>query len=168
MTPEIQKWMQYIARPFIQKPGKVLEVGALDINGTVRQFFADADEYIGTDMEAGPNVDIVLDNKRLIHHFIGHRFDTIIACEVLEHDVQFWNTLFALRTLLADDGYLIITTPTFGFPLHRFPRDYWRFGEDAYRDVFFADMNILDIQHLDNAAGKGISLVGLARNSPHP
>lgn len=168
MTPQIEAWMELVARPFIQRPGKVLEVGALNINGTVRQFFADADEYIGTDMEPGPNVDLVLDNSKLINRFIGTRFDTIIACEVLEHDLKFWQTVFYLRTLLADDGFLIITTPTFGFPLHRYPRDYWRFGEDAYREVFFDKMDILDIRHLDNAAGKGISLAGIAQNSPHP
>lgn len=164
MTPEIQHWVETIARPLIKYPGKVLEVGALNINGTVRQFFPDAELYVGTDMEAGPNVDIVLDNSRLMEMFIGARFDTIIACEVLEHDIMFWQTLFYLRTLLADDGYLIITTPTFGFPLHRFPRDYWRFGEDAYREIFFTEMNILDLRHLDNQAGKGISLAAIAQN----
>ena len=164
MTPEIESWVKTVARRHIVKPGNVLEIGALDVNGNVRQYFPDATTYIGTDMQEGPNVDLVMDNNRLLYRFLGKRFDTIIACEVLEHDMYFWETVDALRILLADDGYLIITTPTFGFPLHRYPRDYWRFGEDAYREVFFEGLNILDIRHLDNQAGKGITLVGIAQN----
>jgi hypothetical protein len=163
MSPQIQAWVRDVARKHIIKPGHVLEVGALDVNGTVRQFFADAESYIGTDMEAGPNVDLVLDNSRLISQFIGKRFDTIIACSVLEHDVKFWQTVFYMRTLLAHDGYLLITTPTFHFPLHRFPRDYWRFGEDAFREVFFDGMNILALNHVDNPAGKRLCIAGVAQ-----
>jgi predicted SAM-dependent methyltransferase len=152
-----------IARNYISKPGKVLEIGALDVNGSVRQFFRDADAYVGTDMMAGPNVDIVMNNASLLHEFEGYKFDTVIACEVLEHDLDFLHTVFSMKQLLKTGGHLIITTPTFGFPLHRYPRDYWRFGEDAYREKFFADMTVLDLRHLDNAAGKGITLAGLAR-----
>lgn len=163
MSPQIQAWVQQVARKYILTPGHVLEIGALDVNGTVRQFFTDAKSYIGTDMEAGKNVDMVVDNSQLINRFIGTRFNTILACAVLEHDVKFWQTVFYLRTLLADGGYLLLTVPTFGFPLHRFPRDYWRFGEDAFREVFFEGMSILAINHVDNAAGKDLCIAGLAQ-----
>lgn len=163
MTPQIQTWVREIARKFVTHPGYVLEVGALDVNGTVRPYFADAIAYIGTDMMAGPNVDMVLNNSALPHNFINETFDTVIACEVLEHDLDFLHTVHSLRQVLRKGGFLIITTPTFGFPLHRYPRDYWRFGEDAYREVFFDEMAILDLRHLDNAAGKGITLAGIAR-----
>lgn len=163
MTPQIQKWMKDVARKYIANPGRVLEIGALDVNGTVRQFFADAEAYVGTDMMAGPHVDIVTNNSSLQFVFSETKFETIIACEVLEHDIDYAHTLYAMKQLLKPRGHLIITTPTFGFPLHRYPKDYWRFGEDAYREVFFADMTILDLRHLDNAAGKGITLAGIAR-----
>lgn len=167
MTPQIQKWVKTTARNFIAKPGRVLEIGALNVNGTVRQFFGDADSYIGTDMEAGPNVDIVVNNSELLKHFDTDgsllQFNTIIACEVLEHDKQFWHTVVMMKTLLKTGGHLIITTPSFGFPEHRYPRHYVNFGKDAYTDIFFEGMEILDLRHLDNAAGKGITLAGIAR-----
>ncbi len=163
MTPQIQKWMKEVARSFIPNPGRVLEIGALDVNGTVRQFFADADSYVGTDMEAGPNVDVVMNNGYLLHHFGLQRFDTVIACEVLEHDVDFKHTIYSMQYLLNPQGFLIITTPTFGFPEHRYPKHYYNFGKDAYTDIFFAGMEILDLRHLDNRAGKGITLAGIAR-----
>jgi SAM-dependent methyltransferase len=166
MTPEIQHWMQHIARRFIAAPGNVLEVGALNVNGTVRQYFSDAVSYLGTDMEAGPNVDMVVNGHDLFVKLISDidfLYDTVIACEVLEHDLDFKETLYNMKSLLNHGGHLIITTPTFGFPLHRYPKDYWRFGEDAYREVFFKDMEILDLRHLDNEYAPGITLAGIAR-----
>lgn len=162
MTPEIQAWMQRIRQQFRFAPGRVLEVGAQDINGTVRQYFPDALEYIGTDMQAGANVDIVLPNKRLLQHFGAKSFHTIIACEVLEHDVQFWSTLAQLKLMLKSGGHLIITTPTLGFPYHAYPCDYWRFTKDSYRDVFFKGMRILSLDTLDNAYAPQITLAGIA------
>lgn len=165
MTPQIQNWMEHYARPFISRPGRVLEVGSRDINGSVRQFFYDAEVYIGTDQEPGVGVDCVVNNKDLYNKFGKDApcFDTIIACEVFEHDHQFWWTHWQILQLLRPRGYLIVTTPTFGFPLHRYPKDYWRFGEDAYREFFFKDMEILDLRCLDNDAGPQISMVGIAR-----
>ena len=38
---------------------KVLEIGSLDINGSVRPLFEDAEYYLGIDMQEGPGVDLV-------------------------------------------------------------------------------------------------------------
>lgn len=147
-------------------PGAVLEVGAYNVNGTPRTVFeAVADSYIGTDMSAGPCVDQVVNNADLLTVFEPASFDTVICCECLEHDRHFWQTVESLRTLVKPAGHLIITTPTFKFPLHRFPKDYYRFGEDAYREVFFPDMDILDLRHLDNACGPRTIIGGIARQA---
>ena len=66
---------------------------------------------------------------------------------------------------LKTGGHLIITTPTFGFPLHRFPKDYWRFGEDAFREVFFAGFEILNLVHLDDdlIPAKNVTIAAIGR-----
>jgi hypothetical protein len=156
MTREIQNWIQSIAPTF--EHGRVLEIGAYNVNGTVRQFFKPT-EYIGTDMQAGPNVDKVLNNADLVKEFGFQSFDTVIACETLEHDITFWRTVQYLRAITRK--YLIITTPTFNFPLHRYPKDYWRFGEDAYREVFFEGMEVLNLTELKTKTGNVIC--GLAK-----
>lgn len=148
---------------FISAPGHVLEVGGYDVNGTVRQFFPDALSYLATDMVAGPNVDMVVNNHELDLKFRDQQFDTILCCETLEHDLDPIDTVWQLRALLKPGGHLIITAPTIGFPLHRYPVDVWRFTEDTYRLVFFATLEVLQISTLDNAAGPGISIVGIAR-----
>lgn len=144
-------------------PGRVLEIGSQDINGTVRQYFEDATEYIGTDMQDGVNVDMVINNHDILARFGSDTFDTVIACEVLEHDRRFWKTAASLQAVLKPGGYLIITTPTFMFPIHRFPKDYYRFGEDAYRDEFFDGMEILDLRHVGYMARVDCTICGIAR-----
>lgn len=164
MTPEILLWLDGIMQKYLQKPGRVLEVGAYNVNGSPRSVFeAAATEYIGTDMQAGPGVDVVANNHELLYQLRGKAFDTVICCEVLEHDDVFWQSVHQLHRLTAPGGHLVITTPTFGFPVHRYPKDYWRFGEDAYREVFFDGMAILDLRHLNSAAGRDTTLAGIAR-----
>lgn len=163
MTPEIIAWLTEMRDTHLPRPGRVLEVGAYNVNGTPRTVFeACASEYIGTDMQAGPGVTVTVNNSELWGMFGNHAFDTIICCECLEHDIAFWDTVGQMRDMLLPSGYLIVTTPTFGFPLHRFPRDYYRFGADAYREVFFNGYEVLDLRHLDNVCGKATILAGIA------
>lgn len=143
--------------------GRVLEIGSQNINGTVRQFFKDADEYIGIDMYPGDGVDIVMNASNALEMFGKESFNTILCCEMLEHDLNFLDTVWQIRKMLRPNGILIITTPTFGFPLHRFPKDYWRFGEDAYTDVFFKGFDFVNISHLDNESGPKITLAAIGR-----
>ena len=61
---------------------KVLEVGSLDINGSVRKFFTDCD-YTGIDVGEGKGVDIVVNSG---HEYDGEdkSFDITISCECFE------------------------------------------------------------------------------------
>lgn len=166
MTPEILHWIaDVLPRIISQSPRRTLEVGSQNINGSPRDLFtAYADTYIGTDMQDGFGVDRVLHNSRLLETFGAESFDLVICCECLEHDINYMDTVQQIRAIVRRGGLLLITTPTFGFPLHRYPKDYWRFGEDTYREVFFAGMDILDLRLLDNEhTGKDVTIAGLAR-----
>lgn len=164
MTPEILNWLESVFVQALPHPGRVLEVGSLNVNGTPRYILEDAaSEYIGTDMQGGDDVDVVLNNVDLLSTFGAESFDTVICCECLEHDEAFWDTVSQLRDMVKRGGYLIITTPTYGFPVHRFPRDYWRFGEDAYREVFFEGWHILNLMHLNSSCGQNTTLAGIAQ-----
>ena len=55
---------------------KVLEVGSLNINGTVRDFFTDC-EYVGCDLGEGPGVDIVCAGQDL--DFPDNSFDVVFC-----------------------------------------------------------------------------------------
>lgn len=77
---------------------KVLEVGSLDINGTVRDFFTDCD-YIGVDLDEGPGVDVVAQGQEL--DYPDRSFDTVISAECFEHN-PYWLETFVNMHRMAD------------------------------------------------------------------
>lgn len=133
------------------KTGHVLEVGSLNVNGSPRSVFqADSDSYCGVDVMAGSDVDVVCDGERLLERFPDDKFDTIICMECLEHTIRPWIIIDNMKKLLKPRGHLWISTPTFGFPLHRYPLDCHRFGEDFYRYHIYRDIALLDLQHIND------------------
>lgn len=161
MTPQILDWMRAARMRFPAPAGKLLEVGSRDHNGSPRVVFPDASPYIGIDATPGPGVDLILDAERLIDLPFTAWADTVVCCECLEHCVRPWLILDGLLHHLRPGGMLWISTPTFGFPLHRYPLDCYRFGEDAYLNWLFADMELLDLGHVEDSEGSpGIVAVG--------
>ena len=148
MTPGIQKFVAGIRESYKFSPGRVLEVGSQDVNGTVRDSFADAESYLGIDMAPARGVDLVLLSHEIPEVYPDGSFDTVICCECLEHDIKPWETVEAMRNAIRPGGHMLITTPTFGFPLHRYPKDYFRYGEDAYREWIFAGFQIIEYRQL--------------------
>ena len=156
MTPQIQQWVKKAKKDFIKSPGMVLDVGSLDINGSVREFFLDAKEYVGIDMMAGNGVDKVMEAHDILQVWKKETFDTVLCLEMLEHDSEFWITVDNIRNVVKKGGLLVVTTPTFGFPLHRYPKDYFRFGEDAYKEIIFKNFKILrlsGVRDIENSPG---------------
>lgn len=163
MTREILVWLERVKGLYLPLPGDVLEVGSRNVNGSPRHLFLNAATYTGTDMEAGPGVDAVVNNTDLLNTFHCGEFDTVLCLECLEHDQVFWQTIQTLRALLRPGGALVITTPSFGFPEHRYPRHYVNFGTDAFREWFFAGMEILELTTLTSDFGAGTTVAGIAR-----
>jgi SAM-dependent methyltransferase len=97
---------------FINK--NVLEVGSLDINGSVRQFFTRCN-YTGIDITKGPGVDIV---SPVHQYHPSELFDTIISTEMLEHDIHMKKSLKQMVDLLKPGGLLLITAAGYGRPEH--------------------------------------------------
>jgi SAM-dependent methyltransferase len=122
---------------------RILEVGAQDINGSVRSEILERGprEYLGTDMVSGPGVDVVCRAERLVAEFGSETFDVVISTEVLEHVDDWRAAIRNFKGVLRPEGILIITTRSRGFQFHGFPADYWRF-EPADMERIFADCTI--------------------------
>lgn len=117
---------------------KVLDVGSLDVNGSVRQSITEGyEEYTGVDMRDGQGVDVVLNGHVLTSRWPDPQFDLITCCDTLEHDDQFWLTVEQMRAVLNPGGYLLIAVPSFFHDRHEHPSDYYRFLETVLQDVFF-------------------------------
>jgi len=145
MTPEILAWLGEMKERHHLSPARVLDIGSRNVNGSPRRVFGDAAEYVGVDREPGPGVDLVTDVHDL---HLGETFDLVLCCEMLEHDRDPLETIWVMRDHLADGGHMVITSPAQGFKQHRYPRDYWRFMPDAYRDLFFRDMDLLELTRI--------------------
>ena len=85
---------------------RVLEIGALNINGEVRSLFRGVETYVGIDLVGGQGVDVVADGASWIAPF---QPDRIVCCEVLEHTPYFAAILANAWAQLAPHGWLAMT-----------------------------------------------------------
>lgn len=117
MHPAVKQYVQVIKDnfPHYFKGCKVLEMGSLNINGSVRKFFRNC-KYTGIDKTAGVGVDVVC----LAHEaqFKDRSFDVVISTEMLEHDKYARKSMLNAMKLLKKGGILIVTAAGKGRPSH--------------------------------------------------
>ena len=94
---------------------KVLEVGSLNINGSVRDIFSNCD-YTGIDVGAGPGVDIVIGGHE--HDAPDNTYDVVISCECFEHNKEWVKTFRNMHRMCKERGMIIMTCATNGRPEH--------------------------------------------------
>ena len=126
---------------------RVLEVGAIDINGNLRPVVTafGPKEYIGVDIEPGKGVDVVCRAEEILERFGKESFDVIITTEMLEH-VRDWRLVVSnLKLICRPGGLILLTTRSRGFKYHGFPYDFWRF-EIADMQAIFSDLEILALE----------------------
>lgn len=126
--------------------GNILDVGSLDINGSVKSIFKES-VYLGIDLRKGKNVDIVMDSHNLSTFSDGF-FDCVVCLEMLEHDSNPFLTIKEIYRLLPHNGLFILCVPGIEFPKHDCPADYWRFTKDGIK-VLLRDFQIIEIKEED-------------------
>ncbi len=88
--------------------GRVVELGAYDVNGTPRDLFPDAAEYVGVDCREGPGVDVVALAQEALPERAG-AFDMCVSTEMIEHDPHWRESLANGLRLLRPGGVLVVT-----------------------------------------------------------
>ena len=99
---------------------KILEVGSLDVNGSLREHVMSLspESYTGVDILPGRGVDVLCRVEDLVTRFGENKFDVIICTEMLEH-VRAWRAAVAnMKRCLLRGGLIVLTTRSPGFPLH--------------------------------------------------
>ncbi len=123
----------------------ILDVGSYNVNGCYKSLFQhEKFKYVGLDMEAGPNVDIVPDSTYQWNEIKDDQFDVVISGQALEHIEFFWVTMAEIVRVTKKGGLICIIAPN-GFGEHRYPVDCWRFFTDGM--VALARYNQLEVHH---------------------
>ncbi len=91
----------------------VLEVGSLNINGTVRDFFTGG-TYVGVDVASGNGVDVVAFAENL--KYPDRAFHTVISAECFEHNPEWRATLINMARM--SSGLVVVTCATTGRAEH--------------------------------------------------
>lgn len=107
----------------------VLEVGAFDVNGSLKDFKREGCEWLGVDLEPGKGVDMVIERASKLP-FQDNSFDLVVATSVFEHDPTFWLTFNEMLRVVKPAGFVYICAPSNGW-VHRYPMDAYRFYPDA-------------------------------------
>ena len=152
MIPCTLDWISRMNKEYGIRPAKVLDVGSYDYNGNPRSLFPDS-EYIGIDIKPGPNVDMLCQVYNLSRWYGVYSLDAVLCLYVFEHLRFISDALKEIHYMLDQGGYFYVSVPTFRYPYHSSP-DYWRFSEDAVRDVIMESFDILDLEHGASQFGK--------------
>jgi hypothetical protein len=85
MHDSVLSWGDRIVASYQLALRPTLEVGSLDVNGSLRRFFGGP--YFGVDIRVGPGVDVVASASTL--PFRDSTWPVVVYTEVLEHDDTF-------------------------------------------------------------------------------
>lgn len=120
----------------------VLDVGSYDVNGCYRPLFDPATfNYVGLDVEKGPNVDLVLPTDDSFDPYTieawkkvldDRKFDIVISGQCLEHVEYPWLTMKCIANTMKEGGVAFIIAPSNGGE-HRYPIDCYRYFPDGFR-----------------------------------
>lgn len=110
---------------------EILDVGAMDVNGSYRPIFNAPDwRYRGADLAPGRNVDIVLTDPYRFAGVASNSLDLVISGQALEHMPRFWMFFLEVFRCLKPGGLCCVIAPAGGYE-HRYPVDCWRFYPDG-------------------------------------
>ena len=110
---------------------KIVDVGAQDVNGSLRTHNMPTNTYIGVDFVAGRGVDIILEDAYKLP-FADNSIDAVVCSSCFEHSEFFWELFIEVLRILKPTGLFYLNAPSNG-GFHRYPVDCWRFYPDSGR-----------------------------------
>lgn len=130
------------AKKALPMGGGVLEVGSLNVNGSLRDVLPIT---FGIDIRPGNGVDRVLDACDLLGAFGPESWDHVVSSSTFEH-VEHWEP--ALRNawgVLKTGGKFLFEVPTMKKAYHAHPDDFWRWDIPLLNEIF-RDQEIISVE----------------------
>lgn len=156
MSPEVfARFADVVGRRLSPGPRAVLEIGAGGWTLLSIPAFA-ASRCVALNLRFAKPTPELLRTTRVIADgntlpFADGSFDCVLSCSMLEHDRWFWRTTAEVRRVLRPGGLFVAGVPiymtlptdkehtTLTYARHglAYNADYYRFSEQAVREVFF-------------------------------
>jgi SAM-dependent methyltransferase len=117
---------------YFPAPGReltVIDIGAQDVNGSLREVCRPPLRYVGVDFVRGRGVDVVLDDPYRLP-FADASADAVLSTSCFEHSEMFWLLFLEILRILKPAGLFYLNAPSNG-DFHRYPVDCWRFYPDS-------------------------------------
>lgn len=154
------------------KNSKVLEVGSLNINGTIRVFFENCN-YLGVDVGEGKDVDYVCEGQKL--EFESNSFDVTASCECFEHNIYWAETFLNMYRMTKNNSLLFFTCATTGRPEHGTKRSnhqdapllkwdfYKNLTENDFKNIFNFNSMFNTFEFITNYNSKDLYFYGIKK-----
>jgi SAM-dependent methyltransferase len=107
----------------------IVDVGAQNVNGSLRDLAPPTARYLGLDFSPGHGVDIVSSDPYQLP-FESESVDVVVSSSCFEHVEFFWLMFNEILRVLKPDGLFYLNAPSNG-EFHRYPVDCWRFYPDS-------------------------------------
>lgn len=76
---------------YVRTPARIINIGAQDVNGSLRSVAPAGAEYVGLDLTEGRGVDVVITDPCELP-FDDGSFDVAVTSSCFEHSEFFWLT----------------------------------------------------------------------------
>ena len=107
----------------------IVDIGAQDVNGSLRSVAPEGCSYTGVDFVEGKGVDVIITDPYSLP-FPDDAFDACVCSSCFEHSEFFWLLFNEILRILRPNGVLYVNAPSNGL-FHRYPVDCWRFYPDS-------------------------------------
>src|SRR5690348_10574351 len=101
--------------------GTVIDIGAQDINGSLKEVCPKRLTYVGVDFAAGNGVDVILEDPYRLP-FADASAECVVSSSCFEHSEMFWVLFLEILRILKPEGLLYLNVPSNGM-VHRHPVD---------------------------------------------
>ncbi|EIF35301.1 methyltransferase family protein [Burkholderia sp. Ch1-1] len=114
----------------------ILEIGSRARSGNNRRaLFPASASYVGFDIVAGENVDIVGDAHFLSQTLPANHFDYIYTISTFEHLMMPWKVAVEMNKVMKTGGIGFIQSHQ-SWPVHDAPWDFYRFSKFGWHGIF--------------------------------
>lgn len=145
------KFFQKVKDKFPQyfKETSIIEMGSLNINGTVRKLFENPVNYVGVDLGEGKDVDVVCRGED--YDGPDKSFDVSISSECFEHNPMWAETFENMYRLTKDNGLITFTCASTGRPEHGTSRT--RKADSPFTDDYYRNLTEQDFKPIVDKLG---------------